>query len=59
MNNIKEVVLKTINKEKLIQPGDKIVLAVSGGPDSICMLNVLNEIVKTNLSLKPGTSDRS
>lgn len=39
-----EEVLKTIEKYNLIESGDKIVLGVSGGPDSICMLNILNDI---------------
>ena len=39
-----EKVLKTIKKYNLIENGDKIVLGVSGGPDSICMLNILNDI---------------
>ena len=37
-------VLDTILKYKLINNGDKIVLGVSGGPDSLSMLNVLNNI---------------
>lgn len=37
-------VLNTIKKFNLIQDGDKLVLGVSGGPDSICMLNILNNI---------------
>ena len=37
-------VIETINKYKLIVDGDKLVLGVSGGPDSICMLDILNEI---------------
>ena len=37
-------VLKTITKYDLIQAGDKIVLGVSGGPDSICMLTCLNKL---------------
>ena len=41
---MKNKVINTINKYKLIQNGDKIVLGVSGGPDSISMLNILNEI---------------
>lgn len=41
---MKEKVLNTIRKFNLIQPGDKLVLGVSGGPDSISMLNILNEI---------------
>ena len=41
---MKEKVIETIKKYKLIEAGDKIVLGVSGGPDSISMLNILNEI---------------
>ena len=41
---MKKKVLETIKKYNLIEKGDKIVLAVSGGPDSISMLNILNEI---------------
>lgn len=43
---LKEKVLETIKKYDLIQSGDKLVLGVSGGPDSMCMLNVLLEIKK-------------
>ena len=41
---MKEKVMSTITKNNLIQNGDKLVLAVSGGPDSIAMLNILNDI---------------
>ena len=41
---MKNKVLDTIKKFNLIQQGDRIVLGVSGGPDSISMLNILNEI---------------
>ena len=41
---MKNKVIETIKKYNLIQNGDKIVLGVSGGPDSISMLNILNEI---------------
>ena len=41
---MKQKVLETIKKFNLIKDGDKIVLGVSGGPDSISMLNILNEI---------------
>lgn len=39
-------VLGTINKHNLIQKGDKIVLGLSGGPDSVCLLHVLNRLKK-------------
>jgi len=41
---MKSKVIETIKKYNLIESGDKIVLGVSGGPDSISMLNILNEI---------------
>lgn len=41
---MKNKVIETIKKYNLIEPKDKIVLGVSGGPDSISMLNILNEI---------------
>ena len=44
-------VLKTITKYDLIKSGDKIVLAVSGGPDSIFMLDILNRL-KDNLEFE-------
>ncbi|MCH1958958.1 tRNA lysidine(34) synthetase TilS [Romboutsia hominis] len=36
-----EKVLSTINKYKLIENRDKIVLGLSGGPDSVCLLHIL------------------
>lgn len=41
---LKEKVLETIKKYNLIENGDKIVVGVSGGPDSICLVDLLNEI---------------
>ena len=41
---MKEKVLNTIKKYNLIQNGDKIILGVSGGPDSMSMLHILKEI---------------
>ena len=41
---MKEKVIQTIKKYNLIENGDKIVLGVSGGPDSISMLYLLNEM---------------
>lgn len=42
------LVLETITKYNLIESGDKIVLGVSGGPDSIAMLNILYNLKKDN-----------
>ena len=36
-----EKLLKTIQKYNLIQKQDKIVIGVSGGPDSMCLLDSL------------------
>ena len=41
---LKDKVKETIKRYKLIENKDKIVVGVSGGPDSICLVNVLNEI---------------
>ena len=41
---VEEQVLNTIKKYELIKTGDRIVIGVSGGPDSICLLHVLNAL---------------
>jgi len=41
---LKEKVIETIKKYNLIENGDKIVVGVSGGPDSICLINLLYDI---------------
>lgn len=45
---MEEKVLENILKYNLIKDGDKVVVGVSGGPDSITLLNVLLNIKKTN-----------
>ena len=39
-----EKLLDTINRHNLIEKGDKIVLGISGGPDSVCLLHILNRL---------------
>lgn len=41
---IKYTILDTINKYNLINPNDVIVVAVSGGPDSMCLLDNLIQL---------------
>ncbi len=43
-NTLIQKVYNTIKKYDLIKPGDKLVLGVSGGPDSICMLDIFIKI---------------
>lgn len=43
---LEEKVLKTIKKYELIENGNNIVIGVSGGPDSIALLNVLISLKK-------------
>lgn len=48
---LKEKVLNTIKKYNLIEKGDKIIVGVSGGPDSICLIDILYNI-KTNKEIE-------
>jgi tRNA(Ile)-lysidine synthase len=43
---MKNKVLRTIKKYSLISPGDSIVAAVSGGPDSVAMLHVIFNLAR-------------
>ena len=48
---LEKEVLSTIKKYNMINDGDKVVIGVSGGPDSITLLNVLNKF-KEKLNIK-------
>ena len=48
---LEKEVLTTIKKYNMINDGDKVVIGVSGGPDSITLLNVLNKF-KEKLNIK-------
>ena len=39
--DVQRQVAATIRREQLVSPGDKVVVGVSGGPDSLCLLHVL------------------
>ena len=41
---IEEKVLDTIKKYNLVENGDRVVVGVSGGPDSICLIDLLYKI---------------
>jgi tRNA(Ile)-lysidine synthase len=48
-----EKVKKTIKKFHMLESGDRVIVGVSGGPDSIALLHVLQQITKRyKLSLK-------
>ena len=44
--DITDKIRSTIDRYRMIMPGDKIIVAVSGGPDSICLLDILNLLSK-------------
>ena len=45
---LEERILNTITKYKMIESGDSIVIGVSGGPDSMCLLQALIQIKEKN-----------
>ena len=53
-SHILKKVLDTIKNYDMIEEGDKIVLGVSGGPDSICMLDILNCLKNKNCQKDPA-----
>lgn len=46
---MQQKVLETIKKYNLIKDGDKVIVGVSGGPDSISLLDILNKIKNKKL----------
>jgi tRNA(Ile)-lysidine synthase len=46
-DSIQQKVLAFIRQNKLIRSGEKVMAAVSGGPDSVCLLHVLYSLQKT------------
>ena len=45
---VEEIIETAIKKNYLIEPEDKVIVGVSGGPDSICLLDNLRQIQKEN-----------
>lgn len=51
---IETIVMETIKNENLIENNDKIVIGVSGGPDSMCLINNLKVIRNLNIQNAPN-----
>lgn len=47
---IAEKVLTTIQKYSMLSQGDSVLIGLSGGPDSVCLLSILNSL-KTTLGI--------
>jgi len=44
IKDVRDKVRKTLSEYRMIRTGDKVVVAVSGGPDSVCLIHILNEL---------------
>jgi uncharacterized protein (TIGR00269 family) len=49
IESVKEKVLRGIRKNKLIVKGDKVAVALSGGKDSVTVLDILKSLYKRNI----------
>ena len=49
IESIEKKVIKTIRKEKLLDKGDKVLVALSGGKDSVTTLEILNSFRDLNI----------
>lgn len=47
--SVEKQVLKTIKKEKLITKGDKVLVGLSGGKDSVALLTIMNILKEKNI----------
>lgn len=52
---VKDKVLQTIKKNRMIEKKDKVLVALSGGPDSMTLLNILNDL-KDELDIELGAA---
>ena len=49
IESIEKKVIKTVKKEKLLDKGDKVLVALSGGKDSVTTLEILNSFREMNI----------
>ena len=64
---VKKIIKNTIKKHNLINADEHIVIGLSGGPDSVCLFSVLNELKKelqitlhavhVNHGFRPGAAE--
>ena len=47
MTRLQNRVLRTIQRESLITPGNRVVVALSGGPDSVALTRIMSELAET------------
>ncbi|MFC1844479.1 tRNA lysidine(34) synthetase TilS [Thermodesulfobacteriota bacterium] len=55
MHPLEKETLKTVRQEQLIQAGDRILIGVSGGPDSMALLHVLARLAP-DLNITPAAA---
>jgi tRNA(Ile)-lysidine synthetase-like protein len=51
MKKLLNTIIKTIEDEHLLEPGDRVLLAVSGGPDSVFMARVFHQCLSKRYGL--------
>jgi uncharacterized protein (TIGR00269 family) len=49
IESVEKIAIKTIKKEKLLDKGDKVLVALSGGKDSVTTLEILDSFRKRNI----------
>ncbi len=55
MKNFEDRIMKDIRRKSLLQKGDKVLIALSGGPDSVCLAVVLSRLKEElGISLAAG-----
>ncbi len=55
MDNVVDRIAKTIDENRLLKRGDSVLVALSGGPDSVALLHLLNRL-KSKYRIKLATA---